>query len=79
LLLIIAKKTNFYEATDLIKCLSIYRILLSNLTIRGGIVPVSFCYGVFIKVIKKILSSESANCVAAAIMLIYENYNKFEG
>ena len=77
LLLIIAKKINFYENSHLIKCLSIYRIFLKHLRVVNKLIPASFCYGVFSKVIKKILLSESANCVAAAIMLIYENYSKF--
>jgi len=76
-LLLIAKKTNYYDSSTVLRCLSIYRIYIRNLTQGNNLLSASFCYGVFTKIIKTFLDSESVNCVAATLMIIYEAYEKF--
>jgi len=78
ILLLIAKKTNYYDSISVLKCLSIYRAYVNYLTLGNNLLPVSFCYGVFTKIIKKMLESESVNFLVATLMIIYEAYDKFE-
>ena len=73
-----AQKTNYFDTPAVLKCLSIYRLYINHLTKESQNLPASFCYGVFIELVKKILECESQTCVTAILLIIYEVYEKLE-